>query len=435
MEERISNDLSTIIAQAFEQMKKREPDFSFDKVNLAELSRLTGISRQRLRRLKRLGFRDVPVRRPRSGPSVLDGFTTVIDDLLRSGVTNSVVCLERLKERGFSGSLSTVKRYISTHRNLVPAPRRLVDPQGSRGIRYSTQPGESFQLDWGFTNVLTPEGDEFRAACLAMICHHCGKRYVEFFPNARQENLFIGMIHAFTYMGIPKNVRTDNMKSVVVRRDTGGRPVWQKDYESFMNTVGFETRLCKPRHPFTKGKVERLIRYIKDNFLAGRVFWNFNDLNEACLQWCGNGNSIYHREIDDIPEKLHAQRCMRTARPFEESPGILIYLCPLRRISFDGFVNYEGRRFGVPYRFSGKEVRVCRTDGILRILTPDLREVLTTHDVTWSRRDRFCPDQFQDIRQPEELPTAPVRTRIEMKRPQPVSIGFGKFDFEEDLNE
>ena len=102
MEERISNDLSTIIAQAFEQMKKREPDFSFDKVNLAELSRLTGISRQRLRRLKRLGFRDVPVRRPRSGPSVLDGFTTVIDDLLRSGVTNSVVCLERLKERGFS---------------------------------------------------------------------------------------------------------------------------------------------------------------------------------------------------------------------------------------------------------------------------------------------------------------------------------------------
>ena len=435
MEERISNDLSTIIAQAFEQMKKREPDFSFDKVNLAELSRLTGISRQRLRRLKRLGFRDVPVRRPRSGPSVLDGFTTVIDDLLRSGVTNSVVCLERLKERGFSGSLSTVKRYISTHRNLVPAPRRLVDPQGSRGIRYSTQPGESFQLDWGFTNVLTPEGDEFRAACLAMICHHCGKRYVEFFPNARQENLFIGMIHAFTYMGIPKNVRTDNMKSVVVRRDTGGRPVWQKDYESFMNTVGFETRLCKPRHPFTKGKVERLIRYIKDNFLAGRVFWNFNDLNEACLQWCGNGNSIYHREIDDIPEKLHAQRCMRTARPFEENPEILIYLCPLRRISFDGFVNYEGRRFGVPYRFSGKEVRVCRTDGILRILTPDLREVLATHDVTWSRRDRFCPDQFQDTGQPEELPTAPVRTRIEMKRPQPVSIGFGKFDFEEDLNE
>ncbi|MBM6927641.1 hypothetical protein H6B51_17435, partial [Pseudoflavonifractor phocaeensis] len=36
-----------------------------------------------------------------------------------------------------------------------------------------------------------------------MICHHCGQRYIEFFPNAKQENLFIGMIHAFQYMGMP----------------------------------------------------------------------------------------------------------------------------------------------------------------------------------------------------------------------------------------
>lgn len=435
MEERISNDLSTIIAQAFEQMKKRNPCFSPDRVNLAELSRLTGLSRQRLRRLKRLGFRDEPIRRPKTEPSVLEGFTATLDELLRSGVTNSTVCLERLRGKGYPGSLSTVKRYLSAHRDLVPAQRRLVDPQGSRGTRYQAQPGESFQMDWGFTNVVTPEGDEFRAACFAMICHHCGKRYVEFFPNARQENLFIGMIHAFTYMGIPKSVRTDNMKSVVIRRDSGGRPVWQKDYESFMNTLAFETRLCKPRHPFTKGKVERLIRFVKDNFLVGRVFWNFNDLNEACLKWCDDRNSTYHREIDDIPEKLHSQRCMRTARPFEEDPEILPCLCPLRRISFDGFVNYEGRRFGVPFRFSGKEVRVCRTDGTIRIFTPDLKEVLTTHDVTWSRRDSFCPDQFHDIEQPEELPTAPVRTRIEMQRHSPVSIGFGKFDFEEDFNE
>lgn len=90
-----------------------------------------------------------------------------------------------------------------------------------------------------------------------MICHCCGQRYVEFFPNARQENLFIGMLHAFRYMGIPRYVLTDNMKSVVVRRDLQSHPVWQKDYESFMKAVGFQTKLCKPRPPFTKGKVER----------------------------------------------------------------------------------------------------------------------------------------------------------------------------------
>ena len=50
-------------------------------------------------------------------------------------------------------------------------------------------------------------------------------------------------------MGIPRFVLTDDMKSVVLHRDLEGHPVWQKDYETFMKTVGFETKLCKPRHP------------------------------------------------------------------------------------------------------------------------------------------------------------------------------------------
>lgn len=44
-----------------------------------------------------------------------------------------------------------------------------------------------------------------------------------------------------------------------------GHPIRQKDYENFMKTVGFETKLCKPRHPFTKGKVERLVRFVNTN--------------------------------------------------------------------------------------------------------------------------------------------------------------------------
>lgn len=102
-------------------------------------------------------------------------------------------------------------------------------------------------------NVKNNNGNEYRCACFVMICHHCGQRYIEFFPNAKQENLFIGMIHAFIYMGVPKTVLTDNMKSVVISRDSEGNPIWQKDYEEFMKDVGFQTKLCKVRHPFTKG--------------------------------------------------------------------------------------------------------------------------------------------------------------------------------------
>ena len=74
-------------------------------------------------------------------------------------------------------------------------------------------------MDWGFVAVERPGGERARIACFAMVCHHCGGAHVEFFPNARQENLLIGMLHAFSALGVPATVLTDNMKSVVVRRD------------------------------------------------------------------------------------------------------------------------------------------------------------------------------------------------------------------------
>ena len=262
MNEHIGNDLCVdIITQAINEMKEAQGDsFSLENINLAELERRTGISRSRLRRLKQNGFVIKPHGRTgmKSDDTVLSGYTSALDNLLKNGVTNSVVCLERLTEIGFSGSLSTVKRYIASHQDLVPAKRQLIAPQGNRGRRFRTGPGESFQMDWGFTWVVDPNGNEYRVACFAMVCHHCGKMFIEFFPNAKQESLFIGMVHAFYMMGIPKYVLTDNMKSVVIKRDFEGHPIWNMDYEAFMNSVGFRTKLCKPRHPFTKGKAHAI---------------------------------------------------------------------------------------------------------------------------------------------------------------------------------
>ena len=48
--------------------------------------------------------------------------------------------------------------------------------------------------------------------------------------------------------------------------------------------IGFDTKLCKPRHPFTKGAVERLVRFVKENFLAGRIFTELTDLNYDALK-------------------------------------------------------------------------------------------------------------------------------------------------------
>ena len=429
-----SNGFLPIIARAIAEMEELQGEFnSINDINLAELSRRTGLSRSKLRRLKANGFCESNhglTGKTKAG--ILDGYSAILDGLLRSGVSNSSVCLERLKELGYPGGLTTIKRYILAHKDLIPAKRQQVAPQGNRGRRYLTEPGESYQMDWGFTDVLTPDGCEYRVACFAMVCHHCGSRYIEFFPNAKQENLFIGIIHAFQYMGVPKSILTDNMKSVVIRRDMEGHPVWQKDYEAFMKAVGFETKLCKPRHPYTKGKVERLVRFVKENFLADRIFCNITDLNWQALEWCNAKNDTYLRGVDSIPQLLHTGKCSARLRALPKTDSLRFYLCPERRISFDGFVNYEGRRFGVPYSYTGATARVSRNGDTLYIYSADLRTLLTTHDVTWSCRDSFCEGQYEELLQPEEYPTMPVSTQI-LQIPKSTSgLSFEKFNFDEE---
>ena len=435
MDERERNDLQSTISQALQIIKEKAGDkFDIERVNLAELQRLTGLSRKKLRNLKDNGFIVKPhgLTGRKKEDTVLSGFTGMIDALLMKGVTNSSTIKDRLNEAGCTSSQTTIKKYISEHKDLVPAKRKIVTPQGNRGRRYTSEPGESFQMDWGFVTVEQDSGASYRASCFAMICHHCGERYVEFFPNAKQENLFIGMIHAFQRMGVPEHVLTDNMKSVSAGRDSDGKPIWNKEYETFMTTIGFETKLCKPRHPFTKGAVERLVQFVKNNFMAGRTFGSITDLNYEAWRWCDRQNNRYHDGVYCIPHEEHQKNCLPAISELTLSDPIRIYLWPERRISFDGFVNYEGRRFGVPYRYAGKTCRVSRQEFTLYIYTPDLKHKLVEHNVTWSRRDSFCKDQYA-AEQPEEYPTSPVTTLMHQNTPPLNRSAFDRFNFDKEV--
>ena len=228
------------------------------RANLAAFRGKTGPARSKARTPEKKGSEAALHGRcgTRARVTVPAGLADTTGGLLRGGVTNSSVCLDRIRERGYEGGLTTVKDYIAGHRYLVPARRRSAAvPQGSRGRRFHTRPGEAYQVDWGFADVEDWLGGACRIACLALACRHCGTSYVGLFPNARRENLSVGMVHAFMLMGVPEWVSADNMRSVVIRRDSDGRPVWQADYATLVACVGLETRLCRPRHPFTKGKV------------------------------------------------------------------------------------------------------------------------------------------------------------------------------------
>lgn len=82
--------------------------------------------------------------------------------------------------------------------------------------------------------------------------------------------------------------------------------------------MGFIPKLCKPYRPQTKGKVERMVRYVRDNFyrpLATKL--NESDLildietaNIELQQWLdGVANQRVHDTIKEKPaDKLNQER-------------------------------------------------------------------------------------------------------------------------------
>lgn len=70
--------------------------------------------------------------------SSLEPYRAVILDLHANGV-EGVAIYQRLKERGFTGSLSAVYRFL----------QRLTPPQPDATVRVETPPGQEAQVDFG----------------------------------------------------------------------------------------------------------------------------------------------------------------------------------------------------------------------------------------------------------------------------------------------
>ena len=135
-EERSS--LQETIAQALEQMKQEHGgDLKASDVNLAELERMTGITRGKLRRLQKNGFvvKTHGNTGKRRNSTVLSGYTGVIDGFLGKNVRNSNTIFKKLRDLGYAGGKTQIKSYIQNHKYLLPAQREVVSSQGNRGRR------------------------------------------------------------------------------------------------------------------------------------------------------------------------------------------------------------------------------------------------------------------------------------------------------------
>mgnify|MGYP002351676448 FL=1 len=224
--------------------------------------------------------------------SKLDVYKPLLNELMNQGIFNCVVLLERLRDAGYGGGISILKEYVHPYRpaKALPTVRR-----------YETAAGKQAQMDWGICHYTDSGGTLHKVPAFVMILGKSRVKYVEFTSRCDLSSLERCMVNAFSYFGgIPREVLTDNMKTVVIGREAG-KPVWNTRFADFAAELGFVPKVCRVRSPQTKGKVERLVRYVKDNFLPGRQFVDLEDLNRQALNWCRQADGKVHYTTGKIP--------------------------------------------------------------------------------------------------------------------------------------
>jgi hypothetical protein len=210
-------------------------------------------------------------------------------------------------------------------------------------------------MDWGISCYIDEMGHVHKTPVFTMIMSHSRAKYVEFTKRCDLYSLLRCMVNAFEYYGgVPEIVLTDRMKTVIHGMEAG-KPIWNSRFEDFAADMGFVPKVCRARRPQTKGKVERLVDYVKDNFLPGRQFKDLHDLNTQALEWCKKVDSKTHGTTGKIPlEALSREPLLLLPdKSFRDT-----YRWETRKVTREGFVSYDGAKYGVPWQYSGREVRV-----------------------------------------------------------------------------
>ena len=123
----------------------------------------------------------LPSPRPPQNISSVEPYRDVVVKLRRQGVEIAAIH-QRLQERGYAGSYSSVRRFV---RQLEPS-----SPQVT--VRVETPPGEEAQVDFGYAGRMSdPDTGKLRKAwAFVMTLSWSRHQYVEFVPSASLRTCF-----------------------------------------------------------------------------------------------------------------------------------------------------------------------------------------------------------------------------------------------------
>jgi transposase len=331
-------------------------------VSRREIAQLMRLSRQSVRKVLKANSTNVPqIQRMEKAEPYRDQ----ILELLASCKGNLVRVHEELTAAGADLSYQSLTGFCRKHgigqQPIVPAGQ------------YHFEPGEEMQHDTSPHDVIV-DGKKYKAQTASAVLCYSRLLFFQINPTFQRFDCKVFLTDALRYAGgACQRVMIDNTH-VVVLRGTGREMIPVPEMDTFAERFGFRFAAHAIGDANRKGRVERPFSFIENNFLAGRTFTSWSDLNTQARQWCDKVNSTYKKHIRAVPRELFAIERLH----LKPLPAWIpeVYRLHQRIVDLEGYVSMHSNRYSVPVQWIGRRVEVRETRDKLEIEL-DARHIVT----------------------------------------------------------
>src|SRR5205807_3197775 len=230
--------------------------------------------------------------------------------------------------------------------------------------QYHFEPGVEMQHD---TSPHTVEvgGRKYKAQTASAVLCFSRMLFFQINPTFQRFDCKVFLTDALRYMGgSVERVMIDNTH-VVVLRGTGKEMIPVPEMEVFGERLGFRFVAHERGDANRSARVERPFSFIENNFLAGRTFASWQDLNEQARQWCDRVNSTYKKHLHAVPRELFALERVHLKPLPVWIPAV--YRLHQRIVDVEGYVSLHTNRYSVPVAWIGRQVEIRETKDKIEI--------------------------------------------------------------------
>src|SRR5476651_947640 len=360
-------------------------ELSAKGVSKHEIAQVLRLSRLTVRKVLRENSTNVPeIQRAEKA----EPYREQILDLLTSCKGNLVRVHEELVAGGAALSYPALTGFCR-RQGIGQAP---VVPAG----QYHFEPGVEMQHDTS-PHTLEVGGRKYKAQTASAVLCYSRMLFFQIIPTFQRFDCKVFLTDALCHAGgAPERVMIDNTH-VVVLRGSGREMVPVPEMAAFGERLGFQFVAHAIGNANRSARVERPFHFIENNFLAGRTFSSWEDLNQRAREWCDRVNATYKKHIRAIPRELFAVERLHLKPLPVWIPEV--YRLHQRLVDIEGYVALNSNRYSVPVEWIGRRVEVRETRDKIEIQL-DARRLVTHRRIAEAEHQRVMLAEHRPPRGP-----------------------------------